>query len=344
MRDGPGTTYRALARLRTGVQVSIVERNNIGTWVRVQQTLEDGSIYLDGWVLSGYLNLSPDLHFSDVLVSTLPDAQPENAESIPLRPLYAAPVISPVSPTMHDVYELGLSVGHYTHVITKIGDSVSADPLYLMPMSHPGVALGPYDYLRDALDLFSASTQVESVAARVGMNTYAIFDSTWAPPDSCQGGETPLACELRRKQPSIALIMFGANDVLHLNDVEYEQQMRRIVDETLAQGVIPVLSTFSFHFDPANPVSGKSITFNTKIIQIANDYQIPLINLWLAAHALPEDGLEQDGIHMKHWGTDTLDFSNGYPAYSGASLRNLLALRMLDEIRRTVFLDPNAVG
>ncbi|MCK6579662.1 MAG: GDSL-type esterase/lipase family protein [Anaerolineae bacterium] len=342
VRQGPGTTYPTQARLRTGVPVQIIERNSVGTWVHVQQTLEDGTIFMDGWVVSGFLNLSVELRFSQVPVSTLADALPENAESPALRALYSAPIISPVSEAMRVVYQRGLEMRNYSHVVTKIGDSVSADPLYLTLMSRPGAALGPYDYLQDSLDYFGASTQVESVAARIGLNTYALFDAGWASPDTCQQGETPLECELRRKQPSVALIMFGGNDVKHINEVAYDQQMRRLVEETLAKGVIPVLSTFSAN--PNDPNWWKAVEFNNKVIQIAADYQLPLINLWLASRPLDGFGLEQDGIHMNHWGTDTLRFDNGFPAFSGANLRNLLALRMLDEIRRTIFLDPTAQG
>ena len=38
---------------------------------------------------------------------------------------------------------------------------------------------------------------------------------------------------------------------------------------------------------------------------------------------------------MKHWGYDYLKFDDGYVAFSGAALRNLLSIRMLDEIRTT---------
>ncbi|MBK8026475.1 MAG: SH3 domain-containing protein [Chloroflexi bacterium] len=342
VRQGPGTTYPTQARLRAGVPVTIAERNSVGTWVRIQQHLEDGNLYLDGWVLSGFLNLSPELRFSQVPVSPLPDAVPENSESPSLTALYSAPLISPVSERMREVYQRGLELRNYSHVVTKIGDSVSADPLYMTLMSRPGAALGPYDYLQDTLDYFGASTQVESVASRIGLNTYALFDPAWAAGEVCQSGESPLECELRRKKPSVALVMFGGNDVKNINDVAYDQQMRRLVEETLARGVIPVLSTFSAN--PNDPNWWKSVNFNNKVIQIAIDYEVPLINLWLATRPLSGYGLEQDGIHMNHWGTNTLRFDNSFPAYSGANLRNLLALRMLDEIRRTIFLDPNAVG
>ena len=63
---GPGTTYLQLAQIPAGVPLSIVERNNTGTWVRVQYKGKDGAIIYDGWIISGYLNFDMDFHFSHV--------------------------------------------------------------------------------------------------------------------------------------------------------------------------------------------------------------------------------------------------------------------------------------
>ena len=204
------------------------------------------------------------------------------------------------------------------------------------------VTLGPYDYLADTIAYFGASTSVDSTAAHVGMNTYTVLDPTWADKTICQPNELPLDCEYRRKRPSIALIMYGPNDVLHISDVEFDVQMRAIVDDTINHGIIPVLSTFSY--DPNARMWNQAVQFNLRLIKIANDYHVPLINLWLAARALPAYGLDTDHTHMKHWGLDNLSFADGYVAFSGAALRNLLSICTLDEIRRTVILDPNAAG
>jgi hypothetical protein len=325
------------------VPFNIIERNSIGTWVHVQRTRDDGGIIYDGWVISGYLNLDANVKFSELPVNTaLPDAVPENGQ-FALRELYAVPVIPPISEAMHEVYVRGRDeLRNYSHVITKVGDSLSADALYLKPMSQGNIVLGAYDYLSETIRYFGTSTSVDSAAARVGMTSYTVLDPAWANSDICEPNETPLDCEFRRKQPSIALIMFGPNDVLHISDVEFDVNMRAIVDHTISSGVIPVLSTFSY--DPNMGMWNSAVNFNKRLIQIASDYQVPLINLWLASRALPDYGLDVDHTHMKHWGYDYLKFDDGHVAFSGAALRNLLSIRMLDEIRRTIILDPNAVG
>ena len=336
---GPGTTYLQLAKIQAGVPLTIIERNSVGTWVHVQQARNVGTTIInDGWVISGYLNFDLDFHFGDVPVNTtLPDADADSDMS-QLHDLYLVPVIPTISDAMRAVYQHGHDdLRNYSYVITKVGDSMTADDLYLKPMSRDDNVLRPYDYLGDAVSYFGASTSVDSVAARVGMTTYTVFDPTWADKSVCHPRETPLDCEYRRKRPSIALIMFGVNDLKRMDDVHFDQQMRKIVDDSIQHGVIPVLSTFSY--DPAQPLWLQSVLFNRRLVKIAADEQVPIINLWLAARSLPYYGLEDDDIHMKHWGFGYLKFDHGSAAYSGAALRNLLSIRTLDEIRRTVILN-----
>jgi hypothetical protein len=306
--------------------------------VHIQYYGKDGAVIYDGWIISGYLNFDLEFHLGDVAVNTtLPDADADTDMS-QLHALYLAPVIPTISDAMREVYRHGHNdLRNYSYVITKVGDSMTADDLYLKPMSRDDNVLRPYDYLGDAVSYFGASTSVDSVAARVGMTTYTVFDPAWADKTVCHPRETPLDCEYRRKRPSIALIMFGANDLKRMDDVHFDQQIRMIVADSISHGVIPVLSTFSY--DPAAPLWLQSVLFNRRLVKIASDEQVPLINLWLAARSLPSYGLEDDDIHMKHWGFEYMKFDHGSAAFSGAALRNLLSIRTLDEIRRTVILN-----
>jgi hypothetical protein len=333
---GPGITYQQLGRVSAGVPMTIVERNSVGTWLHIQRKNDKGEMLDDGWVISGYLNLDIGLHFSDVPVSDLPDADADSDMS-QLHDLYVVPVIPTISDAMRDVYKHGQELRNYPYVITKVGDSMTADDLYLKPMSRNNNVLGPYDYLGETVLYFGASTSVDSVAAQLGMTTYTVFDPTWAPNDICQPRETPLDCEYRRKRPSISLILFGPNDLLRMGDSQYDTQIRKIVDNTIDHGIIPVLSTFSY--DPGMGLWPQAVNFNRRLAAIAAEKQVPIINLWLAARSLPDYGLEIDHIHMKHWGFSFLKFNTGNVAFSGASLRNLLTIRTLDEIRRTVILE-----
>lgn len=329
--NGPGTTYLQTNLLHPGVPAQIVERNRIGTWVRVQRS-DQGKVVMDGWVISGYLNLDPHLRFSQIPENTeLADGDPEYVDSQSLKTLYSIPVIPTISDSLSQVYQRGQDMGEHSHIITKVGDSLVANPMYVLPMSRNDSVLGAYDYLSDTLAYFGPYV-TDSVAARIGLSTYVIFDPTWANKTVCQPAETPLDCEYRLKKPSIALIMFGPNDVKHMDMDTYTQQIKMIVGQTLDKGIIPVLFTFSY--EPDTDLWPQAVAFNLALADTASEYSIPLVNLWLAARILPDYGLDKDHVHLKNSGFEYLKFTGGNEAFYGVTLQNLLALRMLDELRR----------
>jgi hypothetical protein len=331
---GPGDTYQQLGWLNAGAEVTITERNRIGNWLHVVQEREDGTVLMDGWVLPGYFHLSPELRYSELPVSDLPDADPDYTAEPSVVRLYNVPVIPEISEAMAAVYSRGRLLRNHSNVVTKVGDSLSDDPFYLTPIRQTDYVLGPYDYLEETIQFFGPTTAESSIAARIGMNSLVVFDPMWAESELCQPSETPLACEYRVRHPSISVIMFGANDVMHMTDETFARQMRQIVDETLARGIIPVLSTFSY--DPDADLWWQAVNFNLALVEIADEYQIPLINLWAAARALPDYGLDQDHVHLTHSGFRYLKYDSGHETWFGVSLYNLLTIRTLDEIRRTL--------
>jgi hypothetical protein len=330
---GPGITYQQNNLLNPGIPAQIIERNAVGTWLRVQRTA-NGNVVMDGWVLARFLNLDSRLRFSEVPIDTdMADADPATVDSQSLQGLYAAPVLPTVSPAMREVFQRGQELGNDPRAVTKMGDSLVANELYLLPMSQPTVDLGPYDYLADTVSYFGASA-TESMAAKIGLTTYVIFDPQWADKEYCQPGESPLDCELRLKRPSVALIMFGPNDLKAMDAEQYETNMRQLVTTLLDRGVIPVL--FMFSYDPSRPLWWQSVDFNQALIDIGVEYEVPVVNLWAAARVLPEYGLEVDHLHLKNAGVLNLKFSKDKVGESGVMLYNLLSVCVLDEIRRAV--------
>ncbi len=335
---GPGETHVQVNLLRPGVQVRVIERSRVGTWVRVLRTGADGRTLLDGWVVSGYLNLASDLRFSHVRVNDeVADANPATLDSQSLKQLYAYPVMPTISETMRTVYAAGQARGNRSNAVSKVGDSLVANPMYLLPMAEDQAALGAYDFLAETLAQFRRSAGVESAAARIGLGSYSVFDAMWATDERCTGGEGPLECEYRLKQPSVALIMFGPNDVKHSTTEEYSERMREIITYSLEQGVIPVLFTFSYH--PDDDLWWNAVNFNLALGALADEYDVPLVNLWAAARILPDYGLDVDKLHLKNSGFTYLKFTNGNEASYGVTLQNLLALRVLDEIRRALMCE-----
>ncbi len=335
---GPGDSFQQLGKLNPGLPVSIVERNHTGMWLHIIRKTDEGQVMQDGWVISAFLNRDDSLHFGDIPVTTtLADADPSNINSKSMAKLYAVPVIPAISDAMVELYNQGQSTGNASHTITKVGDSLSASNQYLIPMNNVKRQLGPYDYLTDTVVYYGASMTVDSVAARIGMSTYGIVDPFWADKDKCVPAETPLDCEYRLKKPSVAFIMFGPNDVRSMTEDKYAGQMRQIIEDTIKYGVIPVISTFSAH--PDEEFFWQSINFNLQLVELADEYQIPLINLWAAARILPEYGLDRDKVHLKVSGFDYLKYDTGHEAFYGVSLHNLLSICTLDDIRHKLGIE-----
>jgi hypothetical protein len=334
---GPGDSFQQLGKLNPGLPISIIERNHTGMWLHVAR-MADNKVVQEGWLLSAYLNRDDKLHFGDIPVNQLiADGDPTTVNSKSLASLYSVPVIPTISDKMVNLYKQGQGMGNLSNAITKVGDSLSANVQYLKPMSNAKRVLGAYDFLSDTIDFYGGSTTNDSVAARIGMSTYGIVDPFWADKALCQPAETPLDCEYRLKKPSVAFIMFGPNDVRSMTEDKYAGQMRQIIEDSLAKGVIPVISTFSAH--PDEEFFWQSINFNLQLVSLANEYQIPLINLWAAARVLPEYGLDRDKVHLKVSGLDFLKYDSGYEAFYGVSLHNLLTICTLDEIRHKLGIE-----
>lgn len=340
VRRGPGETYFQSDVLWRGAVGRVTERSSLGTWLRIVVPSSDPSLALDGWVWRGDLELDPAVRYSQIPVTWLHDADLDTITDPAWRDLYAPRIVSGVSNAMRDVFARGQELGINPAAVTKIGDSLSADPFYLNPMADVGGAvLGPYDHLQGTVAFFGPSLGGRySVAARRGLTTYVVFDSMWSDVALCLPGESPLTCEYRIQRPAVSLIMFGPNDLIAMDVEEYEEQLRGIVEQSIAEGVIPVLSTFSF--DPDHFRADESLAFNRVIVRLSGEYQTPLTNLFLATRNMPRYGLEGDFIHMRLSGFRNLQFDDALEVRFGGTLRNLLAVRMLDELRLTIPITP----
>ena len=337
LHAGPSHTYSPVDVLDSSLPVQIVERNDIGNWVRVERHDLRGNIVQNGWLMLGYLDIPAELKFSRIPATDLPAADLDNIGSRSMRLLYEAPVVPALGQQMQTVYDKGKRMGRDSQVITKVGDSLSADYVYLAAMAERERSLGPYDYLAPTVDYYGASTAQASLAAQVGLSSVVVLDPFWADLSLCEPNETLLECEYRRKNPAVALIMFGPNDVIGMGHEQYGQNMRRITERTMELGVIPVLSTFSY--SPDHELWQKSVDFNLQLVEIADEYQVPLINLWAASRPLESYGLARDFVHMKQSGFPYLKLDSGHETFYGSTLRNLLAIRTLHEIRTTLELE-----
>jgi hypothetical protein len=160
-----------------------------------------------------------------------------------------------------------------------------------------------------------------------------------------------LECELRRSKPAVVLVMLGLLDVYWFTPGQYEHYMRQIIESSIENGVIPVLTTFPTTAGNAGDAAGDyggaiafddraayRLEFNTVVVNLAREYGVPLLNLWRAAQTLPRSGFrEADFIHF--WEPDDAGVwgdLNGGQNQCVFPMWNLIVLQMLDELRVNV--------
>jgi hypothetical protein len=240
------------------------------------------------------------------------------------------PVIPVFSDTAREIFQRGLIMGRDPHRFSKAGDCESTTGWYLAEFDRepPTYRLGDYSELQTTIDYYTGSFERESVAVRRGANTSSLLTTLWADPKQCEAGESMLACEYRLHNPSIVLIAVGTNDALGVDD--FEIQMRRILEYTISEGIVPILSTKADNAEGDHAI-------NSILARLAYEYDLPLWNFWLAVQPLPNHGLQSDGFHLTFAGNL---FDNPVNMEKAWPWRNLTALQSLDAARRAFTTAP----
>ncbi|MFN5677170.1 MAG: GDSL-type esterase/lipase family protein [Roseiflexaceae bacterium] len=279
-------------------------------------------------------------------------------------PVERVPIIPQITSAdkayLREILQRGIARRNNPRVFAKIGDSITASTHFLQDIGCNGENLANYHSLYDTVTYFRQHTFMDtygtgwcnvsnsfnalSPSAQPGWSAYYALFSDFLMmryQGSCREPfNTPIACELRLKRPSIALIMFGSNDVTYGNISDFENSYADVVEYTIAQGVIPVLSTIPPRLD--NPVyNARVVRYNAIIIRMAAAKRLPLWNYWLALQSpeLIDNGLSVDRIHPNTYRTtQSADFSQEGLRY-GYNQRNLTALQVLDAVRRIVILN-----
>jgi len=259
------------------------------------------------------------------------------------------PADFPVLPALTDharvIFERGQNreVPRNPQMFSKVGDSMTASPNFLVAFGDGDYDLGDYADLESVVAFFNTSEENAfnrvNYANALGFSTASALDSTWAVAEVCEPNESPLVCEYRLSNAAFALIMFGTNDVMAFDEVLFDYFMREVVLATIAEDVVPVLYTF-----PTRPEAPElSAVFNQIILKIASDYDLPVINLIAALEPLPNYGVDlEDTLHL------TLPEAPGSAATftddslgAGYTVRNLVTLQALDSLLTELDLLPS---
>jgi formylglycine-generating enzyme required for sulfatase activity len=238
-----------------------------------------------------------------------------------------------VSERVREIYERGLQMGNDPYAFSKVGDCNSTYPYFLADYDlGPGVYnLGAYAYLQDTIAYFNGSFSRKSLAAKTGLSTAGVLAPLWSDWKFCSNNETPLDCEFRIHRPSFAVISLGTNEAYDVkkDPSTFEGRLRRIIEHSIDQGVVPILST------KADNDEGNHF-INQVTARLAVEYQLPLWNFWQAVQPLPQQGMRSSD-HLTFAPTKSYtDFSSQEYLSYGMQVRNLTALQVLDVVRRSV--------
>lgn len=265
------------------------------------------------------------------------------------------PVVPAVGPGMtghlEKIAARGVRFGNSPGVFAKIGDSITASPSFLQPLACQSPRWGGWSELRGTLQFFGetpvppgseeAQCAVSNSYSRVGVAAVPGWRAVDAllpleSPPGCEGLPA-VTCELGLLHPSVALIMFGTNDLEDFTAVRFRRDLAHLVRLVSGSGTIPVISTI-----PPRarwPFSQRVARFNAEIAALAENRALPLWNYWrqLAEPGVPRRGLSDDGVHPSALcpPCTAIDFRPS-GLRQGYALRNLGALRVLDRLRHRV--------
>lgn len=276
---------------------------------------------------------------------------PESADA-EWQELPVVPVLGPVVAShLEKVVSRGERLGNRPGVVAKVGDSITASPSFLQALACWPAELGPYEDLRGTLGFFGrtpvpsgseeAQCSVNNSYSHLGVAAVGGWRAADAllPRESlseCQGLPA-VSCELALIHPSVALIMFGTNDLMAISATRFRLDLARVARRVSSAGTIPVISTIPPR--ATQPFSQRVARFNAEIAALAENRALPLWNYWrqMVEPGVPNGGLSQDGVHPSVLcpPCTAIDF---WPAglRQGYALRNLGALLVLDRLRRQV--------
>ncbi len=268
----------------------------------------------------------PTASISPTTSSTATDLASDFWQSLPVIP-------HELSARSREIYALGQEMGNDARNFSRIGDCNSAAPAFLVGFGEE-YNLAEFGYLQPAIDYFQESFARPSYAARAGLNTSGVLSTLWTA-EICLAGESLLACQYRLDLPAFAIISLGTNESYyeHHDPGVFERNLRVILDETIARGILPILAT------KADNLEGDHV-INATIARLALEYDLPLWNFWLAVQHLPDNGL----LETEHLTTVShriyTDFTMPHAMERGMQIKNLTALQMLFFLMQELALAP----
>lgn len=238
-----------------------------------------------------------------------------------------APIEPSISERVKEIYADGQAQGRDPSHFSVIGDCQSIPYVFMGPFGRGELEPDASEsYLWNAIEYFASSFDRWSVTARGGFTAASILNALQADPQECRPGETPLTCEFRLNNPAFVLITLET--WLDPDTIDrYEIYLREILETVISKGAVPILLTKA----DASELRGEKHVINPVIVNLAYEYQVPVVNFWRSAQYLPNYGIdpEREGFHLSQ---------------AGYNLKNVLALRALYAVWTTVEGMENEIG
>ncbi len=262
---------------------------------------------------------------------------------------FESPITAAVAAHLRDVAAVGLGQGMSAGRFVKVGDSITVNSQFMSqftcPDHDPAVHhdwdwtrdLGPYGYLRGAMDHFLVETVPGGTTSydRVSLAAQVGAGADWA----MAGEPSPLEQELDEVGPLLAVVMFGTNDVGGYGDDRavldaLAEGLLAIVDRCLGRGVVPVLTAPPLRVG----YEGRTLTLSHLARALAQARQVPFVDLHRAMVPLPDHGLLDDGVHPNSMQYNRASHLTPEGLEFGHNTRNWLTLQALDRLYRVVVL------
>ncbi len=282
-------------------------------------------------------------HDSAIDHDSLPDAEddidaPADATA-PLGPVVYPPdrTQSPITPFVATrlAQILEKNPSSRRDLFIKVGDSITVSGSFLHCFAGSSVQLDTHSALQPTLDLYRAATIAgsspfdrTSLAAEVGRT------ASWA----VSADPSPIQKEIAATNASVAVVMYGTNDIGWYGDdhvrtlVWFHDNMLDLVDQVIAAGIVPILSTIP-HRDDSVSHDAWVPTFNATIRALAQGRQVPLVDFYRELDPLADHGLGSDHVHPNTYAAGACVLTpDGLE--KGFNVRNLVTLEALDRVRR----------
>lgn len=238
---------------------------------------------------------------------------------------YASSVVQAAAQTLS-------TASRYVDAFSKVGDSITVSTLFMHCFDGGTVVWDSHSALESTRDYFltrtfggDSSFTRTSKSATVGWSTASVLNA----PDAH-------LAELDATQAAFAVVMLGTNETYDAGVGPFAVRLGAIVDDLIARGVVPLLSTIPPRGDSA-AADRLVVEMNATVTALAQSRQMPLMDYWQTLLDLPGYGLASDGVHpttVKVGGASRPCDFTAAALNGGANQRNLLTLEALDRAKR----------